>query len=52
MIDASDMTEDESKIDRIRLDVVKDNLQSIIRATAAITVMIRIIEAEAELKKR
>jgi hypothetical protein len=39
------------KIDQVRLDVIKDNLESIIRATRAITVMMNIIEAEAELKK-
>jgi hypothetical protein len=43
--------EDASKLSQVRLDVIKDNLESIIRATRAITVMMNIIEAEAELKK-
>ena len=43
--------EDEYKLDQIRIDVIKDNLESILLATRAITVMMNIIEAEAKLKK-
>jgi hypothetical protein len=43
--------EDASKLAQVRIDVIKDNLESILRATRAITVMMNIIEAEAELKK-